>query len=156
MLLPTLITKCLEDHFNPANTSSDYASLSPGLKECIEDQMQSLKEVKQDIASIKETQSFQSDMFDKLSSKQKSMDEKLTIYGKKIRELEELVYDLEEDLDYTAEKLEEQERRSRLDNLEFHGLAPSVNEDTDKLVIELKFSKNDVAMLSSGHRTGEY
>nr|XP_039271070.1 uncharacterized protein LOC120345613 [Styela clava] len=76
-------------------------------------------------------------MYDDLSAKQKSMDVKLTTCSKRIRELEELVYDLEEDLYFVTEKLEEQERRSRLDNLEFHGLPPTVNEDTDKIIMEI-------------------
>nr|XP_039260677.1 uncharacterized protein LOC120336939 [Styela clava] len=99
--------------------------------------MVSLKEIKQDLASIKESQSFQSTKYDEIIAKQKITDDKLMLYGKKIRDLEELVYDLEDELYYATEKIEEQERRSRLDNLEFHGIAPNENEDTDKLITEI-------------------
>ncbi|XP_039272716.2 uncharacterized protein LOC120346983 [Styela clava] len=76
-------------------------------------------------------------MYDEISAKQKSMEDNLSKCCKRIRELEDLVYELEEELFYTTDKVEEQERRSRLDNLEFHGLAPTPNEDTDKLVMEV-------------------
>nr|XP_039268655.1 uncharacterized protein LOC120343521 [Styela clava]XP_039273877.1 uncharacterized protein LOC120347839 [Styela clava] len=135
--LPALIARCIADNFSPANLTSEYLPLSPGLKECMDEQTQSLKEIKQDISSIKESQTFQSEMYDEISAKQKSMEDNLSKCCKRIRELEDLVYELEEELFYTTDKVEEQERRSRLDNLEFHGLAPTPNEDTDKLVMEV-------------------
>nr|XP_039255380.1 uncharacterized protein LOC120332242 [Styela clava] len=114
--LPSLIANCLAENTSSANFSSEYIPLSPGLKECMESQMTSLKEIKNDIATIKDFQNFQSE---------------------KIRDLEDLVYDLEEELFFVSDKLEDQERRSRLDNLEFHGIAPQENEDTDNLILEL-------------------
>ncbi|XP_077968776.1 uncharacterized protein LOC144422804 [Styela clava] len=135
--LPNLIAKCISENFSSANFSSEYLPISPGLKECMEEQMLSLKEIKHDIASIKESQNFQSEKYDEILAKQKKTDETLIQHGKRLKELEDLVYNLEEDLFYATEKLEEHERRSRLDNLEFHGIAPKDNEDTDKLVMEI-------------------
>nr|XP_039268807.1 uncharacterized protein LOC120343854 [Styela clava] len=135
--LPNLIATCLADNFNSANFSSEIFSSKPGLKECMQEQMTSLKEIKQDIASIRESQNFQSEKYDEILVKQKKTEDILTQYGKRIRDLEDLVYDLEEELFNATEKIEEHERRSRLDNLEFHGIAPKVNEDTDNLVIEI-------------------
>nr|XP_039255163.1 uncharacterized protein LOC120332026 [Styela clava] len=87
--------------------------------------------------SQKDSQNFQSEKYDEILSKQKVTEESLNQYGKRIRDLEDLIYDLEEELFYATEKIEEHERRSRLDNLESHGIAPNINEDTDNLVMEI-------------------
>ncbi|XP_077966597.1 uncharacterized protein LOC144420811 [Styela clava] len=96
-----------------------------------------MREIRSELAEIKESQSFHTKLYDDLANKNKILEKQASDNKRTIDNLLERIYDLEDDLYYVSEKLEDQERRGRLENLEFHGVPINEKENTDEIVCNI-------------------
>nr|XP_039255589.1 uncharacterized protein LOC120332413 [Styela clava]XP_039255595.1 uncharacterized protein LOC120332413 [Styela clava] len=135
--LPAMIGQCLEENLEHSGNSDILTPITPNIQDILNDLGQSMREIRTELSEIKESQTFHTKMYDDLAERNKTL-EKQTIENKKtIENLLERIYDLEDDLFYVSEKVEDQERRGRLENLEFHGIPVKQNEDTDEIVCNI-------------------
>ncbi|XP_077966362.1 uncharacterized protein LOC144419957 [Styela clava] len=97
-------------------------------------QLSSINVIKDEVGEIKTSQEFIARKFDELNAKLSTITVKNT---RRIRQLESIVEELEEEIDILTERQYDQERRSRLDNLEFHNIPYSRDEDCEKLIMKV-------------------
>ncbi|XP_077966443.1 uncharacterized protein LOC144420015 [Styela clava] len=146
--IPAIIEQHIEKHLERSTFDSTHAITNSA---CLEESLTSLKDsineiktevtsfgqIKNEIHEIKESQHFMSKKFDELCSSQSEL-KKLAIKTKKrVADLENLVQELEEKIDILTERQQDHERRSRLDNLEFHNIPFSTGENCENLITDL-------------------
>nr|XP_039258506.1 uncharacterized protein LOC120335072 [Styela clava] len=90
--------------------------------------------IKDEIAEIKKGQDFISKQFDELNANYRELNKITSKSNQKFRELEQIVDELEDELDILTERQQDQERRSRLVNLEFHSIPYSSGEDCEDII----------------------
>ncbi|XP_077970523.1 uncharacterized protein LOC144425099 [Styela clava] len=153
--LPAMIGQCLDDNYDFSDNSDILTPLTPNIQEILSDLSQSMRVIRSELTEIKESQTFHTKMYDDLATKNKILEKQASENKKTIVNLLDRIYDLEDDLYYVSEKLEDQERRGRLENLEFHGVPVTENENTDGIVcsiakmIGVNIQENDI---SGSHR----
>ncbi|XP_077976186.1 uncharacterized protein LOC144432047 [Styela clava] len=107
--LPAMIGQCLEENLEHSDNSDVLTPITPNIQDILNDLSLSMRDIRVELSEIKDSQTFHT----------------------------KIIYDLEENLFYVSEKLEDQERRGRLENLEFHGIPVKQNEDTDEIVCNI-------------------
>ncbi|XP_077972270.1 uncharacterized protein LOC144427256 [Styela clava] len=125
-----------QDTTNTLNLEESITSLTESMNE-IKYELSSFREIKNEIHEIKKSQDFVSKKFDELRSNQDELNEIATKTKKRVAELEQLVEELEEEVDILTERQQDQERRSRLDNLEFHNIPYTNGEDCENLISKI-------------------
>ena len=135
--LPAMVGQCLQENYDFSDNSDILTPITPNIQEVLSDLSQSMREIRSELAEIEESQSFHTKMYDDLANKNKILGKQVSDNKRTIDNLLERIYDLEDDLYYVSEKLEDQERRGRLENLEFHGVPITENENTDEIVCNI-------------------
>ncbi|XP_077969133.1 uncharacterized protein LOC144422950 isoform X2 [Styela clava] len=135
--LPAMIGQCLTDNYDLSDNSDILTQLTPNIGEILNDLNQSMRDIRSELTEIKESRAFHTRLYDDLAKKNKFLEKQASDNKKTIESLLDRIHDLEEDLFYVSEKVEDQERRGRLENLESHGVPISENENTDQIVCNI-------------------